>query len=513
MERVYPDPWVPRAFRVWVAKAIGSERATDRATGDLRRRKVDCWDVKGKADGVQWQKRTAASVGLALTGAASASSPRVTRTSTAPRQEAEVTQPQNAQPWSALPRLQRNAMNTFYGEVNNLGMFTDDKAFAGAIPTLRSFRVLLASGSNPSNLERSVRVYRRAEEAKLHVRLALPTYDWTSRSFSQLTQEITTLDNAYQTLKKDGVSLGAWGPDVAQNTVSVQLLPPSALSVAGLAKVTGKRVSSLRSGTEYFSVASSVAHRIVGGDFVVAGYGGSILRPVDRETSNAPWRGGQDLEMPASGGNGVPNPYYCGDGFSMEGSGGENQYVLTAGHCTLGRRGGTVVNDNTGAALGGVAETYYNNSTHDDMGTIDVGQSGDPYIWVDGADSNTTAGVYGEVAPAVDTDAALDGDVSGEAAGETVVGTDLSRPENAPNGDTYTVDHLIELSIGEQNVCVSGDSGSPIIQNTSTSGEIEAVGGITAVGTDPNNPVDQDCYGEMVGAMTSDSGGSLLEVP
>jgi len=57
MERVYPDPWVPRAFQVWVVKATGSERVTDRATGEVRRRKADCWDIKGKADGVQWQKR------------------------------------------------------------------------------------------------------------------------------------------------------------------------------------------------------------------------------------------------------------------------------------------------------------------------------------------------------------------------------------------------------------------------------------------------------------------------
>ena len=30
---------------------------TDRATGEVRRRNVDCWDVKGKCDGVQWSKR------------------------------------------------------------------------------------------------------------------------------------------------------------------------------------------------------------------------------------------------------------------------------------------------------------------------------------------------------------------------------------------------------------------------------------------------------------------------
>jgi hypothetical protein len=57
MARDYPDPWVPKTFTTWTVKASTVERATDRSTGEIRRRKVDCWDVKGKADGVQWLKR------------------------------------------------------------------------------------------------------------------------------------------------------------------------------------------------------------------------------------------------------------------------------------------------------------------------------------------------------------------------------------------------------------------------------------------------------------------------
>lgn len=57
MAREYPDPWVPRTFQAWVVKGVGTERVTDRTTGEVRRRKVDCWDAKGKADGVQWFKR------------------------------------------------------------------------------------------------------------------------------------------------------------------------------------------------------------------------------------------------------------------------------------------------------------------------------------------------------------------------------------------------------------------------------------------------------------------------
>ena len=57
MPRDYPDPWVPKTFSTWIVKASTFQRTTDRSTGQVRRRRLDCWDVKGKADGVQWLKR------------------------------------------------------------------------------------------------------------------------------------------------------------------------------------------------------------------------------------------------------------------------------------------------------------------------------------------------------------------------------------------------------------------------------------------------------------------------
>jgi len=57
MARKYPDPSVPRTFQAWVVKQTRVQRVTDRASGEVRRRNVDCWDVKGKCDGVQWSKR------------------------------------------------------------------------------------------------------------------------------------------------------------------------------------------------------------------------------------------------------------------------------------------------------------------------------------------------------------------------------------------------------------------------------------------------------------------------
>jgi len=57
MARHYPEPWVPRTFRAWVTKNARVERVVVRTSGEVRSRRVDCWDVKGKVDGIQWFKR------------------------------------------------------------------------------------------------------------------------------------------------------------------------------------------------------------------------------------------------------------------------------------------------------------------------------------------------------------------------------------------------------------------------------------------------------------------------
>jgi integrase len=51
------EPWVPRTFSAWVTKKRTSNWTVDRQTGQRHRREVDCWDVGGRADGVQWLKR------------------------------------------------------------------------------------------------------------------------------------------------------------------------------------------------------------------------------------------------------------------------------------------------------------------------------------------------------------------------------------------------------------------------------------------------------------------------
>ena len=53
------EPWVPKTFSVWVTKKKTSQWVEDRTTGTRRRRPLDCWDVGGRADGIQWLKRFA----------------------------------------------------------------------------------------------------------------------------------------------------------------------------------------------------------------------------------------------------------------------------------------------------------------------------------------------------------------------------------------------------------------------------------------------------------------------
>lgn len=52
-----PQPATPRTFSCWVSKASTTESVKDPKTGEKKRRPVDCWDVKGRADGVLWSKR------------------------------------------------------------------------------------------------------------------------------------------------------------------------------------------------------------------------------------------------------------------------------------------------------------------------------------------------------------------------------------------------------------------------------------------------------------------------
>jgi hypothetical protein len=57
MARTYPDPFVPRTFSCWVARATTTEQVRDRRTGERQSRAADRWNVEGRADGIQWVKR------------------------------------------------------------------------------------------------------------------------------------------------------------------------------------------------------------------------------------------------------------------------------------------------------------------------------------------------------------------------------------------------------------------------------------------------------------------------
>ncbi|MDQ6615492.1 MAG: site-specific integrase [Actinomycetota bacterium] len=57
MARTYPDPFVPNTFSCWIRKGRTVEQAVDRSTGQRVKRPVDCWDLEGRADGIQWIKR------------------------------------------------------------------------------------------------------------------------------------------------------------------------------------------------------------------------------------------------------------------------------------------------------------------------------------------------------------------------------------------------------------------------------------------------------------------------
>lgn len=57
MPRSYPEPAVPRDFACWVLRTSTKVTVVDRRTGARVARPADRWDVRGKADGVQFSKR------------------------------------------------------------------------------------------------------------------------------------------------------------------------------------------------------------------------------------------------------------------------------------------------------------------------------------------------------------------------------------------------------------------------------------------------------------------------
>ncbi len=57
MSRSYPEPSVPRDFACWVVRTSTQVTVIDRRSGSRSTRPADRWDVRGKADGVQFSKR------------------------------------------------------------------------------------------------------------------------------------------------------------------------------------------------------------------------------------------------------------------------------------------------------------------------------------------------------------------------------------------------------------------------------------------------------------------------
>jgi integrase len=55
--RAYPEPFIPRQFACWVHRTSTTVKATNRRTGATSIKEEDRWDVRGKADGIQFSKR------------------------------------------------------------------------------------------------------------------------------------------------------------------------------------------------------------------------------------------------------------------------------------------------------------------------------------------------------------------------------------------------------------------------------------------------------------------------
>lgn len=59
MTRSYPEPFVPTTFSCWVTRTTTKVLAVDKRTGERRPRTADRWDVKGRANGIEYARRFA----------------------------------------------------------------------------------------------------------------------------------------------------------------------------------------------------------------------------------------------------------------------------------------------------------------------------------------------------------------------------------------------------------------------------------------------------------------------
>lgn len=156
-----------------------------------------------------------------------------------------------------------------------------------------------------------------------------------SHSYSDLNSLTSTISGDDANLRAAGIGVGEWGPDVASNTVKVQLDNYSPAAAQALHARYGSAVSVVPS---------------AGRDL--------MIQPDSRSNDTAPWWNGDPLFY-----NGNKNDL-CTLGFAFIGNNSGREFNATAGHC--GPNGSFNTSYNNNYFLGNTSTNYWTPSASTD---------------------------------------------------------------------------------------------------------------------------------------------------
>jgi hypothetical protein len=320
-----------------------------------------------------------------------------------------------------------------------------------------------------------LRLAQLRSTARIQVKAA--PYSW-----QQLETQASQIAGHETALRADGYTIATVGPDSSASDVHV------GVDYARSSALTTMRASTRDASTAAAEAASAQAaiRRLVPGPAPVTITDTPLHHPADRNSDTSPWWGGSRI---VRDGNAT-----CSTGFAVVS--GSTHYLLTAGHC-----GGINTSWQTGDKYGSgsVVGTETARDPCCDTAIIKVGAN-EGYIYDRGWNSNAGEIVEPDPWSAVaGTSVCTEGATSGVRCNITVTATGQKI-----NYGTFTAENEsegTEESYGQQAVA-DGDSGGPVIINSSSVGTVYATGTITA-GDDPvdcsnNDPgINPDCFGNV----------------
>jgi hypothetical protein len=293
-------------------------------------------------------------------------------------------------------------------------------------------------------------------------------------SFAQLYALTLKMARQRDTWRDRSINLEMWGPDPTTNKVAVSLESYSSAAARSLYASYG---------TSWMSVST----RSLNMNLQQVGSTPQFSVNQGRFQDSTPFYGGDFIENAGDNAG-------CTDGFVMTGATHpDNRWLMTDGHC--GSRT-WYTNLTHFYVLGATSTNYfhgYGGNTDYDVQTI--GLTGGFTAWGDVWGNNYTVyNPYTTLTPGKGQGITFDGAITGEVHD---IGVTTAGPEClSTNGGTICGVGVAGSTTGKV-ICQDGDSGGPVYERTSTAGEVQAVGLITA-----SNSAENVCIYTLLNSIT-----------